>query len=91
MLLALTEAAEYLGMTPHGLRKLVKRGGIAYFQHGQRGRLKFKPEWLDQFIDNSTHKPRQFTPKPGRQPKRPAKPMPTASGLLGFRPEFFKR
>jgi hypothetical protein len=77
-------------MTPHGLRKLVKRGGLTYFQRGRRGRLLFKSEWLDQHIDKFTHMPRQFVPKPGQQPKQKPNIKPLAAGL-GFSPDFYKR
>ncbi len=53
-LLTLPEAAEYLGYQPAGLRKLIEQEQITYFQNG-KGPIKFKREWLDQFIaDNSS-------------------------------------
>jgi len=50
-MLNLSEAAAYLGMSPSGLRKILNRGQIKYFQHGKHGRIKFKQEWLDDYIE----------------------------------------
>jgi excisionase family DNA binding protein len=89
-MLSLSDAAKYLGMTPHGLRKLVKQGRLTYFQRGRRGRLLFKSEWIDQHIDKFTHIPRQFVPKPGQRPKQKLSIEPHAAGL-GFGTNFYKR
>jgi excisionase family DNA binding protein len=90
MLLPLSEAAAYLGMTPSALRKLAKRGGIVFFQHGSRGRLKFKAEWLDEYIARHTRRPGS---PGGRQPRRKASVAApsSASEVLGFRPELYRR
>lgn len=91
-LLCLNAAAEYLGMTAHGLRKIVKRGGIVYFQSGRRGRLRFKTEWLDDYIAQHTHQPRQFTPTAGRKPKavNPSTKPESNQDRLGFRDDLYK-
>ena len=90
-LISLTDAAAYLGMTANGLRKIVRGGGITYFQHGRRGRIKFRPEWLDEFVGVHTHPPRQFVPRPSRQPKqKPSKPA-GKWDHLGFRDDLYKR
>jgi hypothetical protein len=71
-LLSLEDAAKLLGYTPSGLRKIVrrtregKRGPtIQFFQVGT-GPIRFKPEWLDEFVAaNSTMPQRQrSTPIP---------------------------
>ena len=49
-LLTVAAAAEYLAMSESGLRKLVKRRLIRYSQLGRWGRIRFRREWLDEFI-----------------------------------------
>jgi hypothetical protein len=51
----LNSAANQLGMTVSGLRKLVVKKKITYFQNGKRGRIMFRPEWLEEFIEGHTH------------------------------------
>jgi hypothetical protein len=64
-LLTLQQAAGKLGYTEKGLRKIVKRGEIRFMQAGPRSRIKFRPEWLDEFIDQKRPKPE---PKKSRKP-----------------------
>ena len=72
-LLDIASVARQLGCTVSGVRKVVARGEIRYFQHGKRGRLKFKPEWVDEFIASHTHAPSDEQPR--RVPaKRASKP-----------------
>lgn len=61
----LEQAAEYLGYKPAGLRKMTKRGEIRHLQVGQ-GPLRFRREWLDEFIVNAP-----------ADKRRPSPPMPT--------------
>jgi excisionase family DNA binding protein len=65
-LLTLQQAADRLGYTAKGLRKLVKRGEIRFLQARPRSPIKFRPEWLDEFID------RRKPPTENRQPSRSA-------------------
>jgi excisionase family DNA binding protein len=89
-LISMSQAAAYLDMTASGLRKIVRRGEIQYFQRG-RGRIKFRTEWLDEFVATHTHQPRHFILKVGRQ-RKPKPPQPTGNGdLLGFRDDLYKR
>lgn len=67
-MLDIEEVAQQLGCTVSGVRKVVARGEIRYFQHGKRGRLKFKPEWVDEFIARNTVAPADETP-----PREPTK------------------
>jgi excisionase family DNA binding protein len=48
-LLTLAEAAEYLGYKPAGLRKLAKAGSVRFVQNGT-GPLRFRREWLDEYV-----------------------------------------
>lgn len=48
---SLAEAAEYLGYSDSGLRKIKDRGEIRFSQNGQ-GPIKFQREWLDEFLQN---------------------------------------
>ena len=62
-LLSLKEAAAYLGYTERGLRKIVGRSWLArrgrivnaptieFSQAGKRGAIRFRREWLDDFIN----------------------------------------
>jgi excisionase family DNA binding protein len=78
-LLNLQQAADYLGSKPSGLRKVVKRGGIRYVQVGQ-GPIKFRREWLDEFVTNVNAPPA----------KNPQSRAPTAQHIEnthGFNPD----
>ena len=79
-LVSLEDAATMLGYTPSGLRKIINRTRagkpgptIQFFQVG-KGPIKFRPEWIDEFIAANTVKlaaQRQATkPLPVRQPER---------------------
>jgi excisionase family DNA binding protein len=87
-LIGLAEAAKYLGYKPPGLRKLAKRGLIRYVQNG-RGPLRFKRQWLDEFI--ASNNPQGLKRSPARRRKPPAV---TVTGInaaaLGFNPSLYK-
>lgn len=77
-LLSLEEAAELLGYSPSGLRKIVNRtragklgATIRFFQIGN-GPIKFKREWLDDFISANSVIPVQRRPKTDPQHLRRA-------------------
>ena len=74
-LLTLQQAADKLGYTEKGLRKIDKRGEIRITQAGPRCRIKFRPEWLNEFIDRQ---------RPKLQPEREKRHKPPASH--GFDP-----
>ena len=91
-MLDIEEVAQQLGCTVSGVRKVVARGEIRYFQHGKRGRLKFKPEWVDEFVAEHTHAPTDEQPR--RAPaKRASKPQPTRDSgeVCGFGWELLKK
>lgn len=69
-MLSLEQAAAYLGYSPSGLRKLVQRTRerkhgrtIKFFQSGKWSNIKFKQEWLDEFIEQGTVEPVPTKPK----------------------------
>lgn len=71
-LLSLEEAATLLGYTTSGLRKIVNRtregrqgATIRFFQVG-KGPIKFKSEWIDDFIAANS-----FVPAPKRVITKP--------------------
>ena len=49
-MLSLRQAATLLGYTEKGLRKIVARKGIQFFQSRPWAPIKFKREWIDAFI-----------------------------------------
>ena len=73
-LLPLAEAAKYLGYKPAGLRKLAKQGLIRYVQNG-RGPLRFKRQWLDEFIASNNPQGLKRSPAQKRKAKPPAVPL----------------
>ena len=54
-MLKLKEAATLLGMSESGLRKLVRRNAIKYYQERKGGSIKFRREWIDDHIDGNSH------------------------------------
>jgi hypothetical protein len=80
MLIPLSEAAAILGYSTSGLRKLVARGDVRFFQARPHAPLKFKPEWLEEFIDR------------GSQPSEPAvRPRKAKRGPIELRHGFDPR
>ncbi len=82
-LVDLATAAELLGYKPAGLRKIVKAGKIRFVQNG-RGPIRFRREWIDEYIQAS--KPVKVERSPSQ--RRPAIPK---SSVPGFDPSRFKR
>jgi hypothetical protein len=80
-MLNLPEAAAQLGYKPSGLHEIVKRTKagksgpqIQFFQIGS-GPIKFRQEWLDDFVLSNSIEPGQITPA-----KRPKRSKRTGSG-----------
>src|SRR5258708_1467905 len=71
-LLSLAQAAEYLGASESGLRKIVERSRrllatgrpplIKWCQHGRWGRIRFRAEWLEAYIDGGCPEPSEVIP-----------------------------
>jgi excisionase family DNA binding protein len=72
-MLSLNEAAAVLGCSPSGLRKLVQRRAIRFFQLAKHSRIKFRREWLDEFIDAHSVVPGAPEKSVRRQKARPYK------------------
>lgn len=91
-MLGIEDAAEQLGCTVSGVRKIVARGEIRYFQHGKRGTLRFKPEWIEEFIAQHTHAPGNQPPPrmPARRAPKP-RPSPDSETVCGFGWDLLKR
>lgn len=53
-MLGIREAAILLGYSISGVRKLVRRRAIRHFQLGPHSPIKFKVEWISEFIDAGT-------------------------------------
>ncbi len=71
MLITLEEAAQYLAMSVSGLRKVLQSGKIKYTQNGKKGRIKFRKEWLDEFIEENTPSYTKPYTAPKKQKKKP--------------------
>ena len=54
-MLNIEAVANKLNMTESGIRKLIQAGEIRYYQHGKRGRIKFDPAWVEEFVERNTH------------------------------------
>jgi len=76
--------ANQLGMTISGLRKLVARGEITYFQHGKHGRIMFRPEWVEEFISRHTHSPKMEVLTVPRRKKAKKIPALSPTSKHGF-------
>ena len=61
--LTIDEAAPLLGCSVSGLRKIVDRKAITYFQSGKGSPILFRQEWLDEYAKQNTFSP----PTPSRQ------------------------
>jgi hypothetical protein len=82
-MLNLEQAAAVLGCSESGLRKIVRRREIHFFQARKHSPLKFKPEWLAEYIDRHDTPPDESSEAPAarqRQP-RPAPPVANRFGL----------
>ena len=54
VMLSIQQAARILGCSVSGLRKLITRNAITFYQDRKGAPIKFRREWLDEFIDNGT-------------------------------------
>lgn len=91
-LLSLQEAAEALGYTIKGLRKIVDRSRakangvrtrgptIRFFQTTRGAPIKFKEEWIEEFIEEHTVDPSNGKPSKNGRKKKP-KRMESTCGL----------
>lgn len=66
-LLTLAQAAEQLGYSVSGLRKLLRSGrGPRFVRPGGRGHYRFRSEWLDGFVEQAAppkrNKPARIEP-----------------------------
>ena len=81
-LIPLATAADLLGYKPAGLRKVVKTGRIRHVQNGN-GPIKFRREWIDEYIQANN-------PKGVERSPAKTKPKPPKSTIPGFNPKLFK-
>jgi hypothetical protein len=95
-MVGLQEAAEMLGYTSSGLRRIVedsrrkssgqnvRRPTIKFFQPGKSAEIKFRPSWLDDFVAANTIDP-MTVPQPScaapRKPRRFVEPALVGHGL----------
>jgi hypothetical protein len=89
-LLSIREAAEMLDYTEKGLRKIVERSRakaagartrgptIKFFQTSKGAPIKFRPEWIEEFIDENTVDPSErLVPPDGRRKRAKERPKKT--------------
>lgn len=57
-------------MSESGLRKLVRKRAIKFFQRSRGCKIMFKPEWLGQYIEAHTMEAGQPTPRHRRHRTR---------------------
>jgi hypothetical protein len=73
-MLNMDEAAEYLGYKPSGLYEIVgrtkhgKAGAQLQFYQIGTGPIKFRREWLDEFVEANSIKPGEIVP--AKKPQR---------------------
>jgi hypothetical protein len=82
-LIDLATAAELLGYKPAGLRKVVKAGQIRFVQNGN-GPIKFRREWIDEYLQANNPTGAERSPSQRRVP-------PPTSTVPGFDSSRFKR
>lgn len=85
-LLGLNDAARILGYKAAGLRKIVKRGEIQFVQNGS-GPIKFRREWLDDFIEGNAR--REVANRSPAQKRTP--PPIQIEPQFGFDPALYSR
>ena len=81
-LIGLREAARMLGYTEKGLRKIVERSRaraaglrthgptIKFFQTGRGSPVKFRLEWIEEFVEGNTIDPEQTIHARGPSPRK---------------------
>ena len=91
-MLHLREAAAHIGMTVSGLRKLVDKKEIRYFQRKAHSPILFKSEWLDDYICGHTHDPKdeQTPAAPPTRKKRAIRTEDRPDNRHGFRPDLMR-
>jgi excisionase family DNA binding protein len=73
-LMDVTEAAEYLRITPKAVHRLCKRGKLGYVQIDDRGSRRFLKEHLDAYIESNLVPARKLIDKrPGKPVSSPSK------------------
>ena len=79
-------------MTVSGLRKLVDKKEICYFQRKAHSPILFKSEWLDDYICGHTHDPKdeQTPTAPPRRKKRAIKTEDRPDDRHGFRSDLMR-
>ena len=81
-LLTVEEASSLLSLKPSGLRKIVRAGQIRHVQNG-RGPIKFRREWIDEYL-------RSKDPKSSTRRHRQRRPTLPPTAVSGFDPRLFR-
>ena len=67
-------------MSSSGLRKLVDSNRIDYLKDGKKGRIRFHPQFIEDYIEKITHR---IAPAPTPKPLKTKKPILTLPQGLG--------
>jgi hypothetical protein len=93
MMLSIRDAARHLGCSTDTVRQLVNRSKarlaghatsgptIKFFQTGRYGSIRFRPEWLEEFIDAGTRDPDVSVERPRAKKPRPPVVIPSVAGF----------
>jgi hypothetical protein len=80
--LTLREAAQYLGYDEGWFRRIVKRGLVKHWQPEPNAPIKFKKEWLDEYVEMGTQG--GIVPTNAARPRRGAKARPISGKTFGL-------
>lgn len=56
-MVGIREAAQTLNCSESGLRKLIRKKAIRFSQSKKHGTIRFRPEWLEEFIEHNSPNP----------------------------------
>ena len=92
-LLSVNEAAPRIGLRPHSLRELCKKGLIRHMKVGPNGGLyRFREVWLEEYLESCTYGPKEKKErKPPRERRQPPDRSPLKQESLSERMARIKR
>lgn len=85
--LTLREAAAYLGYDESWFWRIVKSGVIKHWQRTPNAPIKFKKEWLDEFVEESTTGGSRQHPTSSTKQRRKTKYLKSSEKTFGLDPD----